>query len=60
MTRSAAAITIARVGNGGFPLALAVVFLACQARGGLLVGLRVLATETRVRGRVARPLSEQP
>jgi len=38
------AITIARVGFGGFPLALAVILIACQISGRLLVGLRVLAT----------------
>jgi hypothetical protein len=41
---SADAITIARVGFGGFPLALAVILIACQLSGRLLVGLRVLAT----------------
>ena len=38
------AITIARVGLGGFPLALAVILIACQISGRLLAGLRVLAT----------------
>ena len=41
---SAEAITIARVGFGGFPLALALVFIACQISGRLLVGLGILAT----------------
>lgn len=38
------AITIARVGFGGFPLALAVVLMACQISGRLLAGLELLAT----------------
>ena len=38
------AITIARVGFGAFPLALALVFIGCQISGRLLVGLAVLAT----------------
>src|SRR5262249_38230175 len=45
---SSDAITIARVGFGGFPLALAVVFIACQISGRLLAGLGLLATTALV------------
>jgi hypothetical protein len=41
---SPAALTIARVGFGGFPLALAVILLACQVSGRLFAGLGILAT----------------
>jgi hypothetical protein len=41
---SAAARTIARVGFGAFPLALAVFLLGCLVSGRLLLGLALLAT----------------
>lgn len=41
---SPAAVTIARVGFGGFPLALALILVACQVSGRLLLGLGILAT----------------
>src|SRR3569832_2010845 len=41
---SPAALTIGRVGLGGFPLAMTIILLACLATGRLLVGLGVLGT----------------